>query len=110
MRRPVIVERRAALRHNRRLTRNTGAALRRPRPDTRIAMAKSAKASTTGSKSDSQGFEGRKAPAFALPDQEGNKVALKDLTPRGPLALSFYPNALPPQCPTQPSAFPPHLK
>src|SRR5216683_793212 len=32
-------------------------------------MAKSTKASTTGSKSDAQGLEGRKAPAFALHDR-----------------------------------------
>src|SRR5229473_3192577 len=88
----VAVERRAALRHNRRLTRNTGAALRRPRPDTRIVMAKSTKASTTGSKSDGQGLEGKKAPAFALPDQEGNKVALKDLSARwGPKSSGSAP-------------------
>ena len=54
-------------------------------------MAKSAKASTTGSKSDAQGLEGKKAPAFALPDQEGNKVALKDLSARGAVVLYFYP-------------------
>src|SRR5713226_8573338 len=101
----VAVERRAALRHNRRLTRNTGAALRRPRPDTRIVMAKSAKASTTGSKSDSQGFEGRKAPAFALPDQEGTKVALKDLSARGAVVLYFYPKDMTPGCTTEACSF-----
>jgi thioredoxin-dependent peroxiredoxin len=73
-------------------------------------MAKSAKSSTTGSKSDSQGFEGKKAPKFALPDQEGNKVALKDLSARAAVVLYFYPKDMTPGCTTEACDFRDHVK
>lgn len=37
-------------------------------------------------------IEGKKAPAFALPDQDGAKRTLKDFT-GGKLILFFYPKA-----------------
>jgi peroxiredoxin Q/BCP len=73
-------------------------------------MAKSAKSSTTGSKSDSQGLEGKKAPKFALPDQEGNKVALKDLSARAAVVLYFYPKDMTPGCTTEACDFRDHVK
>ncbi len=36
--------------------------------------------------------EGRKAPRFRLPDQDGNTVSAKDLD-GGPYVLFFYPKA-----------------
>ena len=36
--------------------------------------------------------EGRKAPDFTLPDQDGEKVKLSDLR-GGPVVLYFYPRA-----------------
>ena len=44
--------------------------------------------------------EGRKAPAFNLPDQDGNKVSLSDLAGEA-VVLYFYPKADTPGCTTQ---------
>jgi len=44
--------------------------------------------------------EGRKAPAFKLPDQDGNKVRLADLAGET-VVLYFYPKADTPGCTTQ---------
>ena len=44
--------------------------------------------------------EGRKAPDFTLPDQDGEKVKLSDLR-GGPVVLYFYPRADTPGCTTQ---------
>jgi thioredoxin-dependent peroxiredoxin len=44
--------------------------------------------------------EGRKAPAFKLPDQDGNKVSLADLAGET-VVLYFYPKADTPGCTTQ---------
>lgn len=43
---------------------------------------------------------GKKAPAFTLPDQDGNKVKLSDLKGK-PVVLYFYPKADTPGCTTQ---------
>jgi len=44
--------------------------------------------------------EGRKAPAFKLPDQDGNKVSLSDFAGEV-VVLYFYPKADTPGCTTQ---------
>src|SRR3954471_24435842 len=44
--------------------------------------------------------EGRKAPAFKLPDQDGSKVGLSDFAGRT-VVLYFYPKADTPGCTTQ---------
>ena len=50
-------------------------------------------------------LEGKKAPAFELPDQNGNRVALKDLTGRGTVVLYFYPKDMTPGCTTEACSF-----
>jgi peroxiredoxin Q/BCP len=42
--------------------------------------------------------KGDPAPAFDLPDQDGNRVRLSDLLTRGPLLLYFYPADFTPGC------------
>lgn len=44
--------------------------------------------------------EGKKAPAFTLPDQDGNDVKLADFAGK-PVVLYFYPRADTPGCTTQ---------
>lgn len=44
---------------------------------------------------------GNMAPAFTLPDQDGNKVSLKDFKGKQPVVLFFYPKAMTPGCTTQ---------
>lgn len=39
---------------------------------------------------------GDRAPAFSLPDTEGNPVALKTLLERGPVIVAFFPKAFTP--------------
>ena len=48
---------------------------------------------------------GKKAPAFTLPDQEGNPVSLASLTARGNVVLYFYPKDMTPGCTTQACGF-----
>ncbi|HXZ86922.1 MAG TPA: thioredoxin-dependent thiol peroxidase [Candidatus Binataceae bacterium] len=50
-------------------------------------------------------MEGRKAPAFELPDQDGKSVSLRDLTARGNLVLYFYPKDMTPGCTTEACSF-----
>ncbi len=50
-------------------------------------------------------LEGRKAPAFELPDASGNRVALSDLTRSGALVLYFYPKDMTPGCTTEACSF-----
>jgi thioredoxin-dependent peroxiredoxin len=51
------------------------------------------------------GLEGRKAPAFELPDLTGAKVALKDLIGRQNLVLYFYPKDMTPGCTAEACSF-----
>ncbi|TXS95753.1 thioredoxin-dependent thiol peroxidase [Parahaliea maris] len=44
---------------------------------------------------------GNMAPAFSLPDQDGNKVSLKDFKGKQPVVLFFYPKAMTPGCTVQ---------
>jgi thioredoxin-dependent peroxiredoxin len=55
--------------------------------------------------SESSAMEGRKAPAFELPDQEGKSVSLRDLTARGNVVLYFYPKDMTPGCTTEACSF-----
>jgi thioredoxin-dependent peroxiredoxin len=74
-------------------------------------MAKSTKppakkrAAAAARKNGAHELEGKKAPAFELPDQNGNKVALKDLTARGSVVLYFYPKDMTPGCTTEACGF-----
>jgi peroxiredoxin Q/BCP len=44
---------------------------------------------------------GNMAPAFTLPDQDGNKVSLKDFRGKKNVVLYFYPKAMTPGCTVQ---------
>lgn len=44
---------------------------------------------------------GNMAPAFSLPDQDGNKVSLKDFRGKKNVILYFYPKAMTPGCTVQ---------
>ena len=44
---------------------------------------------------------GALAPAFSLPDQNGNTVNLSDFQDKHPVVLFFYPRAMTPGCTTQ---------
>ena len=44
---------------------------------------------------------GNIAPAFTLPDQDGNKVSLKQFRDKNNVVLYFYPKAMTPGCTTQ---------
>ncbi|MBF6559701.1 MAG: thioredoxin-dependent thiol peroxidase [Candidatus Binataceae bacterium] len=54
-------------------------------------------------------LEGRRAPAFVLPDQDGAPVALASLTARGPVVLYFYPKDMTPGCTVEACGFRDHL-
>ena len=55
--------------------------------------------------SESLNLTGTKAPAFALPDQDGNQVSLDSLTARGNVVLYFYPKDMTPGCTTEACSF-----
>jgi len=63
-----------------------------------MAAKKSVSRQTARGQAKTSGFEGRKAPAFELPDSAGAAVRLKDLTGRGNLVLYFYPRDMTPGC------------
>jgi thioredoxin-dependent peroxiredoxin len=44
---------------------------------------------------------GKLAPAFTLPDQDGNQVSLKDFKGKQAVVLFFYPKAMTPGCTVQ---------
>lgn len=50
-------------------------------------------------------LEGKKAPGFSLPNQDGESVSLRSLIAKGPLALYFYPKDMTPGCTTEACAF-----
>ena len=50
-------------------------------------------------------LEGKKAPDFALPDQDGKSVSLQDLTRRGEVVLYFYPKDMTSGCTTEACGF-----
>jgi peroxiredoxin Q/BCP len=53
---------------------------------------------------------GNLAPAFTLPDQDGNKVSLKDYKGKKAVVLYFYPKAMTPGCTVQACAIRDHKK
>jgi thioredoxin-dependent peroxiredoxin len=55
--------------------------------------------------SEGASMEGRKAPAFALPDRTGTTVSLGDLTSSGNLVLYFYPKDMTPGCTIEACSF-----
>jgi peroxiredoxin Q/BCP len=50
-------------------------------------------------------LEGKKAPAFTLPDASGNPVALRELIGSKNLVLYFYPKDMTPGCTTEACSF-----
>jgi peroxiredoxin Q/BCP len=56
----------------------------------------------------SASLEGKKAPAFALPDAHGNTIALKDLLGANNLVLYFYPKDMTPGCTIEACSFRDH--
>jgi peroxiredoxin Q/BCP len=55
-------------------------------------------------------LEGRQAPDFELPDQDGKRVSLKALTARSDVILYFYPKDMTPGCTTEACSFRDHLE
>jgi peroxiredoxin Q/BCP len=55
-------------------------------------------------------LEGRQAPDFELPDQDGKLVSLKELTARSDVILYFYPKDMTPGCTTEACSFRDHLE
>jgi thioredoxin-dependent peroxiredoxin len=51
------------------------------------------------------GLEGKKAPDFTLPDQDGKPVSLKDLRQQGDVVLYFYPKDMTPGCTNEACSF-----
>jgi thioredoxin-dependent peroxiredoxin len=49
--------------------------------------------------------EGKKAPDFKLPDQNGKPLSLKELTARGEVVLYFYPKDMTPGCTAEACSF-----
>jgi len=50
-------------------------------------------------------LEGKKAPDFTLPGQDGKPVSLQELTRRGEVVLYFYPKDMTPGCTTEACSF-----
>jgi thioredoxin-dependent peroxiredoxin len=50
-------------------------------------------------------LEGKRAPDFTLPDQDGNPVSLRDLRQRGDIVLYFYPKDMTPGCTNEACSF-----
>ncbi len=50
-------------------------------------------------------WEGKKAPDFTLPDQDGRPVSLQDFTRHGDVVLYFYPKDMTPGCTTEACSF-----
>lgn len=57
---------------------------------------------SAGNKSpDAHPLEGKKAPAFTLPNQDGTSVSLRSLIANGPAVVYFYPKDMTPGCTTE---------
>jgi len=50
-------------------------------------------------------LEGKRAPDFTLPDQDGQPVSLRNLRQRGDVVLYFYPKDMTPGCTTEACSF-----
>jgi peroxiredoxin Q/BCP len=62
-------------------------------------------ANKTGAAAGASDWEGKKAPDFTLPDQDGRPVSLHDLTRRGDVVLYFYPKDMTSGCTTEACSF-----
>jgi thioredoxin-dependent peroxiredoxin len=67
-------------------------------------------ATKSAAKANRPSLEGRKAPAFALADRDGIRVALKDLLKAGNLVLYFYPKDMTPGCTAEACSFRDHAR
>ncbi|HJU11644.1 MAG TPA: thioredoxin-dependent thiol peroxidase [Candidatus Binataceae bacterium] len=63
------------------------------------------KAPTKSAASSPSDLEGKTAPDFTLPDQDGRLVALRDLRKRGDVVLYFYPKDMTPGCTNEACSF-----
>jgi peroxiredoxin Q/BCP len=54
---------------------------------------------------DTSDLEGKAAPDFTLPDQDGKPLSLRDLRQRGNVVLYFYPKDMTPGCTTEACSF-----
>jgi peroxiredoxin Q/BCP len=68
---------------------------------TRTSAANKARTTNAGASD----WEGKKAPDFTLPDQDGRPVSLRDLTRHGDVVLYFYPKDMTPGCTTEACSF-----
>jgi thioredoxin-dependent peroxiredoxin len=66
---------------------------------------KSGKPAAKKTPTESHPLEGKKAPAFEVVDENGNKVTLKNLLAGGSLVLYFYPKDMTPGCTTEACSF-----
>jgi peroxiredoxin Q/BCP len=71
----------------------------------KAAAAAKPKSPAASTKSAEPSLQGRKAPAFSLPDREGTAVSLSDLTAKGNLVVYFYPKDMTPGCTTEACSF-----
>ena len=70
----------------------------------KTASARSRSKKAGAARKEAKGLEGRKAPAFTLPDASGRRVALKDLLGKD-VVLYFYPKDDTPGCTTEACGF-----
>jgi thioredoxin-dependent peroxiredoxin len=75
------------------------------KPSKKPAAKKTAPRRAATASSNGASLEGRKAPAFTLPDREGGMVSLSDLTGSGNLVLYFYPKDMTPGCTIEACSF-----
>jgi thioredoxin-dependent peroxiredoxin len=74
-------------------------------PKTKTASTSAKPKATAARSAAGPSLEGRKAPAFTLPDREGTKTRLSDLTAKGNVVLYFYPKDMTPGCTTEACSF-----
>ena len=75
------------------------------KPSKKPAAKKAAPKRAAAGASTGASMEGRKAPAFTLPDREGAMASLSDLTGSGNLVLYFYPKDMTPGCTIEACSF-----
>lgn len=75
------------------------------KPSKKPAAKKAAPKRAAAGASTGASMEGRKAPAFTLPDREGAMASLADLTGSGNLVLYFYPKDMTPGCTIEACSF-----
>ena len=79
----------------------------RPRKSaaTKVKPSAAKVAKPAGARAATVDLTGRPAPAFTLPDQDGNPVSLASLTAQGHVVLYFYPKDSTPGCTTEACGF-----